>query len=734
VTLAFLALALALAVQDVPAQKPACEARPGEAAESQLRYCEEITVVATPEREPAPLTSVTLSASDLRALGPDSGRWLAFAKLNAGVFVGRDRVYVDGLPADGMPDSTLVDRIAINLSAFAAEYGGVDQNRIEITTRAPARRWGFDFSPATWSRQLRDPLTRERSPEPGYQSLSIRGPVPHSPVSLFVRGSRYDAVTRPTFIAAESGALALETAADSRSALSDVSMGGIVATPRVLVRVSIGGSSQRLENAGTSGGTAPSAASQISSDSYHLQATWRTEGARAHRGGMVVRRFSLASVASSSAQGTIVAGQFIGGGNAVQREDQRQAGWFLKHVVRSSPSADSWTVGAELGRTVLDVSRVFNSSGVLTFDREGASIGTWMLQRGPARNIVTADSLAAFAERPIVLRGAFSLRAGVRGDWQRDDGVFLSPRVSSALTHHGFVVAAGAGLFVDSWPAALLLETAMRGAGSETWLASHVAAGTSEDMPGAERLILARASTFGRRHDGVMRASLQRRVGAMGVGVEHAWTVGVALPGLTRGRSQVGLVDRLDSDRRLRRHQTHVRVDLMAQRASVTAHYELVDSQDDSDGPFALPAVQRDVDGEWARSTGIARHNVAIVASATLPGEVHISGGVRAASGLPYSVMTGRDTEGLSTFTDRAGRSRNDASLPGTESVHAYASKRVGWRRLGGLAVDLGIRGENLLDSTEVLDVVRVADSPWLGRPITARGGRTASFWLTLSR
>jgi hypothetical protein len=166
----------------------------------------------------------------------------------------------------------------------------------------------------------------------------------------------------------------------------------------------------------------------------------------------------------------------------------------------------------------------------------------------------------------------------------------------------------------------------------------------------------------------------------------------------------------------------------------VTGHYEFVGSVDDTDGPFSLPARQDDVAGEWGRSTGLSRHNASLVMSFALPGVVRGFVSAASSSGMPYSVVTGHDHEGLATFTERAGPSRNSMSGPAYRRVSLYASRRFNIPRTHGLAVDVGARAENLFDWTNVTEVGGVDGTNWLGHPLTALAGRSMNVWMAVGR
>jgi hypothetical protein len=644
-------------------------------------------------------------------------------------------VYVDGMPADAIPDAALIAGLAVNADPFSAEYGGVDEQRIDLTLMTPDRRWRFNASPPTFDRDARNPLTSRPSPAPSYRSAGLSGPIPRLPVTFFAQGHSYLDRGQPAFLSAGDAGLVLDTADGSATTSSGASAGAVLVAGRATIRTTYSRSTMHADGAGTGGFTGPSAASAMLSRSQQLQTTWRVATPVEQRGGVVVRRHTLDASAVSDSRGLIVTGQLVSGGNTIRQDGERLREWTAKHVLQSRSLTHPWTAGVEAARTSVDATRLFNPAGVLQVDRLDASHGSWTVRRQAADVAVDVATAAAFLDYFLVQRPAFSTRVGARGDWQQGDGLLVSPRITSRAAIGPFEISAGAGLFVDSWPAALLSELAARdGSHGDTFVTADAPIDLVEPPEGGERLRLERTAAFTRRRDLVARASLQRRFGHAVIGVEHTATAGFDLAGLTRVRGTGTLTDRLDSDRRLRRHQTHLRTDVEVAGLSVTSHYEFVESRDDTDGPLSLPALQHDVAGEWAPSSAIARHNLSIVAAFGLPGGVRVSATASAASGLPYSVLTGRDEEGLSTFTDRGGRRRNGSLLPGTRRVHVYASRRIVLPGARGLAFDAGVRAENLLGHTDILEVGRVAGTPWFGRAVAAGGGRSLGAWIRLSR
>ena len=164
----------------------------------------------------------------------------------------------------------------------------------------------------------------------------------------------------------------------------------------------------------------------------------------------------------------------------------------------------------------------------------------------------------------------------------------------------------------------------------------------------------------------------------------------------------------------------------MRQRITRYAH-----SIDDSPGTFALPARQTDLAAETGPSSGIARHGWTGLVVGKLPRQVRVMVTARAASGIPYSLLTGIDPEGLLTFNGRLSARRNQQRFESTSDVSAYGARTFVVPKIG-LSIDTGIRIENLLAVVTTLDVERYASSSFAGRAISAAAGRSVSVWATV--
>lgn len=681
-----------------------------------------------------PGSAARRGAPDLQPLGSDSHVWLDLMMNEAGAFVGQRRIYVDGLPADAPPDAPRIGRITVNADPFSAEYGGTDQNRVDITTATPDRHWRFNAGGPSWIRGGADPLVARPPPDRRRRFAGLSGPVPHIPVTFFLQGSTFSSTEYPTYVA-DGGALDTVAAV---SKLNAWSFGAHLNRSGFVWHTAIDSSATRLDHAGTGGLTAPEAGVRSVVATRRVLNSWATTGNTVrHRGGLLIVMSAADLSAIVTGQARTVYGQLHTSGVDMLADATSATRVHGRHVIDGARNGRPWSAGMELARAVLRDSPVPNPFGRIELETPDAVTGSLIVQRGARKLRVSDMAGAIFAQATPVDGRHLLLRAGARADWQSGEGLVLSPRATLLMRARGFIAAARAGLFVEPWSPALLLEARKRdGVGLETLVIHNVTAGgdPSAALSGAEPLSARFASAASRRRDVVIETLIARAFGRATVSLDHKWTRGIALAGTTRSRTGVGLVDTIQSDRRLARRQLHLRVAVTAAAATVTAHYELARSFDDTDGPFSLPARQEDIGGEWGRSTGVAAHHASMVASFTLPGAVRVLASASASSGFPYSSLSGRDVERLAVFTDRRGAPRNGLTGPWQRSVSLFASRRIEVPRWRGLTFDVGVRAENVFDWTNVTAVGAVAGSGWAGLPFTALAGRTVNVWLSVAR
>ena len=684
-----------------------------------------------------PLDSASMRREDLRVLGPDTAAWIAFTRAEAGSLSGAERIYVDGMPAPADVPASTIGRITVNGDAFTAEYSDVGEVRVDIDLRPPDRRWRVSLSSPSVGAGGGSPLGDTGAPVSRAAAVGLSGPVPRLPITFSLQATERSHARRPLFVDAESAALTT-SADDVRTTSTSAALvaGAVLVTRDVVVRATFSGTGMRAEHAGIGGINAASTGQRLESHSRSFQATWKVaRGGRLHRGGFSLQRDRLGAVADSIEPFVIVTGRLAAGGDETASETRRTSAWTAKHVIDGANG--KWKAGMTSSHDAVTHVRVANPLGRFQREDVSAATGTWTVSTGPIAAAARTTSAAAFAERLIVHGARASLRAGLRLDWQDGAGLIASPRVVGAARAAGFQLSGGAGLFVRAWtPELFAVAAASNGTSGPTFVMHDVSAGSMAalDPSDGERLRASIAGGFERRRDLVARAGIQRRVGPAHAGIEHTWTHGTSLPGTVRHREAGDLLDVVASDRRLRRHQTHLRLSARSGATAAHAYYQHVWSFDDSESPLAIPARVGDIAGEWARSAGLPRHAAGLTASVRLPFHVRALLSAEARSGTPYNIISGRDPGRLAAFTDRAGLPRNAGLLPSFRKLSVSLSRAVRVPRLAWLTFDVGVRADNVTNRRNVTSVGQVMDTPAFGMPLDAAAGRSIRFWVALAR
>lgn len=712
-----------------------------ESTDGGIRCNETLAVMDNDERhlDLRPVTSADLSQDDLRMLGPDTETLLSFALRSAGANVGRQQIFIEGLPADADVPAALISRIAVNADPFSVDNSGVDQIRVDVDLKDAPRRWGFDLAGLSFHAGGSDRLARSSAPQSSNFSAGLSGSIPGWPITFSVHGTRYSEAHNPVITSAETGAATADKTVTAGSDSASLAASVAYSTRRVRVRTMLLRSRSSLEHAGVGALVQPSAGSFISSTTSQSHTTWHVAGATwIQRGAISWRRLGFDSTANSTGPAVVVTAQRIDGSSDVTAEHRSSSMLNVRHVLESAGRGRPWLIGAELAHDgVADVQQP-NPIGRLQLADPAAQNGTWFFVRGASATQASATSAAVFAQRTITDTRRLTLRTGARADWQAEDGTIVSPRATMrVLGPAGLQVGAGAGLFADTLSSALLIDVVRRDGSHGDY---RVAPATAPFDPALVSAIsglpvtAALAPGFGRRRDAMLRAAVGRRFNGWDMAVEHTWTRGVDLAGSIREREPDRLVDVVASDRALIRHQTHARASTRWRRGTLTVHYEYAQSIDNTDGVFSFPADSDDLAGEWGPSVAVSRQSVGIVAAMTLPRAIRLSLAMDARSGRPFNAVTGRDAEGLATYTDRGGLPRNSGIGPSTRNVSAYLSRSVAAKGLRGLKIDVGVRVENLLNDTNAIAVGEVVGSPLFGRAINASPGRSIRVWVTTAR
>jgi hypothetical protein len=690
------------------------------------------------------LASVSIAGPELRAVSDDTGDLVRYARARAGVARSTPgRVYVDGLPAGALPPADTIDRIVVDTDPFSAEHADGNEGRIDIATAAPDRRLrlrlgGSGLGAGGGSRLAPDAEARSRS-----WNVGLTGPVPGLPLAFSAHTTFFDdrqevpvRALVPAGVEPPPPTTAASTSSASVRLALDYSRGA-----DTRASVSFFGARGRQANVGLSGTTLPEAGMSLRSEAGELRAAFSTRsGTLVHRGGLVGSWSEGSMTANSEGPGVSVPGAWNGGGAEATALDVRGEWWALKYVVQAGPSRRYWSAGATVSRTSDSESDTPNPAGRLVFEttqawadaQAGLAAGTWLGALGSGRTAYASTAIAPFVEADLLQSPRARVRGGLRADWQEEAGTLVSPRLSAAALWRGFTLRGGAGLFVHDWTTGVLLQAIKN---DRSHLDRFLAAGDSATVSIDSRI----AADLARPRDLVLRASVERRWSGVTPGIEYTWTRSTHRLGSRRLAAADGLVDTLESNRSARRQRLHVSLQGEAKGQRIGVHYQWTRSRDDGDGPFSFPEFQDDLAVEEARSTGIAPHELGVVASLRLPGDVSLTAIDSWHSSTPHDVTSGADPLGLGLFNARGGRPRNSGNTPACHATSLYASRRVALPGTGGRSgqrtyANVSLHVENLWNETNVLAVGSVAGSPLFGAPLAALPGRSVRLSVSFER
>ena len=298
-------------------------------------------------------------------------------------------------------------------------------------------------------------------------------------------------------------------------------------------------------------------------------------------------------------------------------------------------------------------------------------------------------------------RSNLTISAGLRQEFQThlDDGLNLAPRVG--LTWAPFkngktTIRSGGGIFYD-WLESEIYEQVLRVDGVKQRDLVVTNPGYPDPLSGGIENVLP-ASKYTLADDLVMPYRLLGNVG-----ISHQFTPTVtANVSYTRARGYnrlrglnvnaplngarpdptVGNVTEVQSTAEMRNQMfvTGLNFSIPARRMFLFANYAWMKQESNHDGPFALPANNYDLSGEWGPVVGVPRHNLSGMFTSTLMKAVRVSLAASWRSGTPYNITTGYDDNGDTLFNDRpTGVSRNSARSEMMWDVNTRVSYAFGF-------------------------------------------------------
>jgi hypothetical protein len=717
----------------------------------QLRLAElKQTVTArTDKLLPSSLTSVSLSADDLREISTNGEDLLAYAKQMAGITSGSDSIYVDGMPADHLPPADRIDSISINADPFSAEYSDGDGTHIDISTKIPDRKFGVSSAGVSLGTKAPDGLNSSLSSTSKTAILGLTGPVPYLPLAFTGNASYTESQSEQPILASVPSIQGISIAPVNAATATD-SNGrfelGTDYSRKAALRVNATFSvfTARETNMNVEEITVPQAGSSQDTTAYEFRTAFSAIGQHyIDRGGISADWSDSDMDANSSLRGVSISGAFIAGGADINIRDAQWNRWTFKNVLQSNTRKRNWSAGATVSRRADEENIIPNSFGQIYFDNladyissanTGADTGTGIISQGLGKVQYASYCAASFIESELFRSPKRVVRGGLRGDVQTAEGVQLSPRLSAVAGFHGFVLKAGSGMFVQPWTNYIFLRVLENdGNHLQQFLIQNVSLssdlGTATGVPVSEIVSKISPDLVATRN-WISKISLEHAFGGFSPGVEYTWTDGSHLLGSQRLDSTTGWTDWLESNRAQSKHQVRALAQFRIRGQSLTARYEWIHSRDNTDGPFSFPAVQDDIRGERGPSSGMATHNLAFVTNLRI-GKVFVLTMVDSwHSPLPLNITSGLDPEGNGLYTDRAGLPRNSGNGTDYNLMEMYIYRRFAVPKLflrssQKTYLDFNMKVLNVLGNKDYSSFGTVLGSPLLGQPLAAAPGRS---------
>jgi len=449
-----------------------------------------------------------------------------------------------------------------------------------------------------------------------------------------------------------------------------------------------------------------------------------------------------------------VSGAFIGGpnqSNSVNHGTRVE----IQDVVNCVSGQNTLRFGGAFLPKSFDFTDSTNFGGIFTFANLNAfSAGTpilFQVARGDPNVSFDKNEAYGFFQDEVKITQHATLMAGLRYDWQQhlNSPTHLAPRVAFGYApgNGNTVFRAGAGIFYDRLSdhvveQTLLLdgtqqqEFILRNPVFPTPPLTNAPASIWQLQPNIQMPYLIQASAGVEHSIGkTLKASLEYRY-LRGVHLFRAIDVNAPLANGIRPDPTLFLDREVESAALLRSNALIASFQGRIHRAiKLKAQYTFSKSEDNTDGPLALPANSRNLGPEWGRSDFDMRHRLVLSGTSDLPANFRLGLVLVANSGRPFNITTGSDDNHDGVANDRpAGVTRNTGDGPGFVQTDLRLTKVFNFYKsgldqdgdlIGFRKMELSIDAFNLFNHTNLTDIIGDVSSPRFGLATTALQPRT---------
>lgn len=224
-------------------------------------------------------------------------------------------------------------------------------------------------------------------------------------------------------------------------------------------------------------------------------------------------------------------------------------------------------------------------------------------------------------------------------------------------------------------------------------------------------------------------------------GLHHFRSRDINAPvGNLRPNPAFGRIQLLESSGTTSEHSFELKTNLYFRGVNIYSNYQLAKQISDFSDSLVLPSNNYDLRLDRGFSNLDQRHKLNLSFNFDILKKIKVSPSFRLESGLPYTITTGRDDNGDTTFNDRPfGVGRNTARGEWLNQVDVRFQWKLSMRFLGikwlneKRSVNLNTNVRNLFNSANLTNYVGVQTSPFFGQPTLARAARSIDFGLSFA-
>jgi outer membrane receptor protein involved in Fe transport len=691
--------------------------------------------------------------------------------LDAGAIgTGGVTLVVDGMEAaKAGVSASAIQEVKINNNPYSAEYSRPGRGRIEIITKPGSAQFHGAFNFLFRDQQLnaRDVFATTRPQEQRriYEG-NLTGPVDKSkshPTSFLLSFDREEEDLQSiVFANGPNGVIQNNFPRPTRQTEFALRLTRQMTETSTLSML-YSYEDQDIRNQGVGGFNLPETATNFKNheDLLRFNHNWIVSPKLVNQINFLLGRYDAPTTSVNPAQRIVVQDAFTGGG--AQADYLRtEAHWTLnqaltysegKHVIKAGVQVPDFSRRGINDRT--------NSAGTFYFSSLGDYLQkrpySFVQQQGQTKVTFWEIVVGGFAQDEIHLRPNLTIVAGLRYDWQNyfnEDSNNFAPRLSVAWApdkSRKTVIRGGLGVFYDRTGPAPISDV-LRFDGQR--LRKYVLENPGFPDPLGYGLSFSAqpVSVVRLAPDLVIPYTMQTGVGVerqlrksltltanyyntRGVHSFRSRDVNAPLPPLFAGRPDpnFSLVRQIESTGRLQGHSLELGL-----RGNVTKYfkgmiqYALGRVWNDTSGIATFPADSYDLASEWGRADTDVRHRFNLLGVFKAGKYFNLGTALTLNTGAPYSITTGRDTNGDSLALDRpAGVGRNTAQGPGFAQLDLrwsrdfYLNKN---KKEKGPSMTVGVNALNVRNRVNFSGYIGNLSSPFFGQPVAARPSRRAQF------